>query len=530
VQRVVFRAPEKSPEEKTLELFQDFLEEDNGDAELPWIERASADLFMGLVIIVNTIVIGVEVDAVDASEDPPVEWIIPETLFCMIFVLEVGCRMFYHGQKHCSGNEVQVLIDGQISDDANDARQIPFGRRVAISLSWIFAAGWNFIIFAVAVVAVISLLLNILVHAGTLEAGAAQDVLRLISLLRVISLLRLVRVIGRYKVLEELRLVVQGLLGSFQMLFWTVVLNTIFLYVCAVIGTKVIGHNRELYANYRKLSGGWDHEEYFGTVGRSMYSLFEIMTLDSWSSNLLRHVIENQWYMAIFFLGFVLLSTYGLLNLVISIIVEHTLTSAEKNVSKVELQEMRRRKQELDTLRDLFDQMDGENTKGETDGKVDLKEFQVACRKHEVRTLMRQLEIPISKAAELFEIMDGDGDRCLDMDEFIEGCSKIKGPAKSQDLLAAQAQADILSQKMQDMEATLKTGERMMTALDEVTLRVSRRFDHAKEGSRRKIAHSVGGSAPVVPPAREKPGGSPGSVDLSVGNRPILPAFPNFLR
>jgi len=104
VQRVVFRAPEKSPEEKTLELFQDFLEEDNGDAELPWIERASADLFMGLVIIVNTIVIGVEVDAVDASEDPPVEWIIPETLFCMIFVLEVGCRMFYHGQKHCSGN------------------------------------------------------------------------------------------------------------------------------------------------------------------------------------------------------------------------------------------------------------------------------------------------------------------------------------------------------------------------------------------------------------------------------------------
>ena len=69
-----------------------------------------------------------------------------------------------------------------------------------------------------------------------------------------------------------------------QTLFWTVVLLVVVLYIAAVILTQQIGHNVEIYGNYRKLSGGWDHEELFGTVGRSMFTLMQVMTLDSWLS------------------------------------------------------------------------------------------------------------------------------------------------------------------------------------------------------------------------------------------------------
>merc|ERR1719335_1908056 len=111
-------------------------------------------------------------------------------------------------------------------------------------------------------------------------------------------------------------------------LFWVSVLLVLFIYVVAIFMTMQVGHNTEVYGDYKALSGGWDHEEYFGTVGRSMYSLFQIMTLESWSSTIVRHVLSNQPSMAIFILMFVLSATFGLLNLVVGVIVENTLTAA----------------------------------------------------------------------------------------------------------------------------------------------------------------------------------------------------------
>jgi len=43
--------------------------------------------------------------------------------------------------------------------------------------------------------------------------------------------------------------------------------------------------------------------EHFGTMARSMYTLVQIMTLDMWSSKIVRHVLNNQSYMALFFCG-----------------------------------------------------------------------------------------------------------------------------------------------------------------------------------------------------------------------------------
>merc|ERR550514_1091644 len=120
-----------------------------------------------------------------------------------------------------------------------------------------------------------------------LQAGGVFDaagVLRMLSLLRIIGLLRLLRIIKQFRALEELRLVIQGMVDSLQTIAWVVVLVIMFLYICAIITTKLIGHNVEVYGKYRKLSGGWDHEEMFGTIGRSMYTPLQVMTLDSWSS------------------------------------------------------------------------------------------------------------------------------------------------------------------------------------------------------------------------------------------------------
>ena len=90
-------------------------------------------------------------------------------------------------------------------------------------------------------------------------------------------------------------------------------------------------------------------------------------------------------------------------------------------------------------------------------------------------------------------------------------------------------QADALATKKMDlMDDSLAESERMVAGLDEISLRVVRRFESAVVGSRRRMAHAAGGSKPIVPPKRDGPGGD--NVPLSVGNRPNLPPFPDLLR
>ena len=63
-------------------------------------------------------------------------------------------------------------------------------------------------------------------------------------------------------------------------------------------------------------------EDWFGSIGESMYSLFQIMTLESWSMGIVRPVMEEYPYAWAFFVPFILVTTFAVLNLFIGIIVD----------------------------------------------------------------------------------------------------------------------------------------------------------------------------------------------------------------
>jgi voltage-gated sodium channel len=66
---------------------------------------------------------------------------------------------------------------------------------------------------------------------------------------------------------------------------------------------------------------GTAFHEFFGTVGRALYSLFQIMTLESWSMGIVRPVMGVYPYAWLFFVPFILVTTFAVLNLLIGIIV-----------------------------------------------------------------------------------------------------------------------------------------------------------------------------------------------------------------
>jgi len=109
-------------------------------------------------------------------------------------------------------------------------------------------------------------------------------------------------------------------------------------YVFAVMGTMLYG-------------GAFP--DYWGGLGRSFFTLFQIMTLESWSSGIARPMLEQFPLAWMFFVPFILVSSFMVLNLFIAIIV--TATNAvhadeEALERKALLEELRRINRRLDAL------------------------------------------------------------------------------------------------------------------------------------------------------------------------------------
>lgn len=124
-----------------------------------------------------------------------------------------------------------------------------------------------------------------------------------LSVLRALRILRLLRVLS---VTPSLRRVVEGLMSALPGMGSVFLLMGIIFYIGSVMATKLFGAS---------------FPEWFGSLGLSAYSLFQIMTLESWSMGIVRPVMEIYPFAWAFFVPFILVTTFAVVNLVVGLIV-----------------------------------------------------------------------------------------------------------------------------------------------------------------------------------------------------------------
>ena len=124
--------------------------------------------------------------------------------------------------------------------------------------------------------------------------------------LAVLRTLRILRALRLLKAVPRLRWIVEGVLRVLPDMAWVFMLLVLLFYVFAVIGTKLFAA---------------EYPEYFGSLGRTMFTLFQVMTLESWASAIARPVMKQHLYAYIYFVSFVLLATFLILNMVIGVVV-----------------------------------------------------------------------------------------------------------------------------------------------------------------------------------------------------------------
>ncbi|MGO2234005.1 ion transporter [Marinomonas sp. UCMA 3892] len=201
---------------------------------------------------------------------------------------------------------------------------VELGIRLAVHRFAFFKDGWNVFDFIVVGIALV-------------PASGPFAVLRALRVLRVLRVLTFV---------PSMRKIVGALVKSLNgMLSIAMVLGLVY-YVAAVMVTKLFGEA---------------FPEWFGSLGASLYTLFQVMTLESWSMGIARPVMEAFPYAWAFFIPFILIATFTMLNLFIAVIVNAVQTmhddehkeelDAEKATQQQLLEQMQQLQLELKELR-----------------------------------------------------------------------------------------------------------------------------------------------------------------------------------
>ena len=148
-----------------------------------------------------------------------------------------------------------------------------------------FKDGWNVFDFLIVAVSLI-------------PASGPFSVLRAFRIFRTLRLLSIVPSMKR--IIQAIFISIPGILSV-----GTIII--LIFYISSVLTTTFFGER---------------FYEWFGTIGNSMYTLFQIMTLESWSMGIVRPVMKEFPLAWLFFVPFILVTTFAILNLFIGIIVD----------------------------------------------------------------------------------------------------------------------------------------------------------------------------------------------------------------
>jgi voltage-gated sodium channel len=168
--------------------------------------------------------------------------------------------------------------------------------RIALQRAAFFRDGWNVFDFLVI----------------GISLAPATEAFTVLRALRVLRLLRLITVV------PSLRRVVGGLIGALPGMGSIVLLIGLIYYVCAVMAVNLFGE---------------DFPALFGTLPASLFTLFTIMTLEGWVDGVVRPVMEKYPYAWLFFIPFIIGTTFTILNLFIGIIVSAMQSEVEKETA-----------------------------------------------------------------------------------------------------------------------------------------------------------------------------------------------------
>jgi len=382
------------------------------------------ELVLPSVIFANAICIGVSADYYKEH----VFWKVLEVFFTLSFVLELVIKLKEKGvAEHFFGSDYLW--------------------------SWL-----DFTIVLLSLLDTVLIFLEIFIDLGDNWDLNKSSILRLVRLVRVTRLVKVLRI----NFLKELSVMISCVISGMRTLFWAFVLLLLLVYILGVLMRQVTTDVSECDplgkgCSVSELRLHKYHEELFGTVFRSMFTVFRCFT-DGCSApdGTPLQVLLWDTHGWIFVLGYtisLLFVMFGVFNIIAAVFVENVLESAK-------LDELRRHMLQHEStlllaedLRHLLhiilnncsldrDQSNSSQGNNYYESKhlrtsITKQTFKRLMLHPDVQKILGDLEVSVYERGKLFDILDANGDGKLGVTEMVEGLLRLRGPVDKADVVSS---------------------------------------------------------------------------------------------
>lgn len=346
------------------------------------LKLISSGYFSGTIafcIFTNALTIGLQADVMgrERLSETPFVFRVIELIFCAVFTLEIVVKL---AALHCK-------------------------------YFWMPGWTWNIFDFTLVTMQLTEELLQALMDGQAFVNLSAMRVLRILRVVRIIRVIRLLRMIS------ELRAIIASVIGSLRALGWTVLLLISFMYILSVYLTQLTVEMR--------ISQGSDDDieaivRLYGSLGISMLTLYQSIAggID-WDDAVRPLMDQVHAVFGLFFSLYIAFTLLAIMNVVTGVFVESALSSAreDKDIYMV------------NHIRGLIDSMTTENN-----GSISWEDFQTHCDSADMAEVFKTIDVDIKEAGGLFRLLDLNGNGEVDSEEFLDGCLRLRGPAKALDM------------------------------------------------------------------------------------------------
>lgn len=302
------------------------------------------------------------------------------------------------------------------------------GRIYVFRFHFIFGdnVGWNLMDVCLICLALQdSILTHVFTSVGSNTSNFAF--VRLARILKLFKSLKLIRVIRTFK---ALRLIVNSILGAMQAMLWSFSLILVVMFAFGICLTEACSiyfqespdvdlHHREMLIHY------------WGSVSTSMMSLYmAVFGGENWREMADSLTVVGEGIRLTFF-AFVACFNLIILNTLTSLFVESTMHFACKDAETLIRNEMDKKRHYVDLLRKLFSRMDTNKN-----GRIEFDELTASFDRREMIAFMSSLKIDVYDVIEFVNQLSDQGQVDIDLDQFVTQCMKLRGAARSVDLIA----------------------------------------------------------------------------------------------
>jgi len=347
-----------------------------------------------LAILANSIFIGCQAEILSHYPDNPFlsEFLIISYLFTVYFTLELILRAAVFG-----------LRDFFIDSDQK---------------------GWNIFDCLVVSTALFEAVVGLFLANSPREAESIS----ILRMLRIIRILRLMRIIRVFRFFRELRMMVTSIVGCVKSLMWAVVLLLVMLYMFGVFFTQgvtsyCIEHDKCASAEFEK------HLSFYGSVPRSIYTLYKAMSGGVDWGDPAEPLSDVGGIYVLFYIFFITFATIAIMNIVTGVFVEVAMTAAQSDRDAMIQDKAFKKEMYVKCMQDIFHEIDDDG-----DGIVTLDELERNIKDPRLKVYLEALDLDVSDITTLHRLCDLDGEGNVDIDDFVSGCSRVKGEASAMDV------------------------------------------------------------------------------------------------